>query len=442
MTMRTPRGFILRLVAGGSAVVALTLLAIGLERHASRPAKAPSELEISSVLGSSTGGAAARESDVTGSDPHYLRAELPRAFEFPADHAAHEGFRTEWWYVTGNLFARDGRAFGVQLTFFRNALVPPGAMGAAEAAGGSMWRSSHVWMAHFAVGDERRGRFRFAERFAREGADAALSGASGGSGGLAGLPAVPALPTLRGLAGVAPAPFRVALEDWSLSSVGQDFAPLRLSARDAGFAVDLTLDSMKPPVLQGDRGLSQKGPEPGNASYYYSLTRLATRGTLMLDGEAISVSGDSWLDREWSTSALGSDLSGWDWFALQLDDGREIMFYRLRRKDGNENPWSRGSIVAADGSSHALLGTDVALRVVSTWTNPAGAVYPARWHLSLPAEELELEIRPRLPDQELAVTVRYWEGAVAVTGSSRGTAIGGHGFVEMTGYVAPSPATR
>ena len=391
--MRSPLRYLLGLLA---AVGALAALAVGLElraRGGSHPGGPTAELELAAALGG-------------GDDAGFLRATTPRPFAFPADHGAHDDFRTEWWYVTGNLFAADGRAFGVQLTFFRNALVAGGA------ASPSRWRSHHVWMAHFALSDERQGRFRFAERFAREAV---------------------------GLAGVTAAPFRVALEDWSLASMspsGSDFSPLALAARNGDFAAELTLENGKPPVLQGERGLSQKGPEPGNASYYYSLTRLATRGTVTVAGETVPVTGEAWLDREWSTSALGAELAGWDWFALQLDDGRELMFYRLRRKDGASDPWSRGSLVAADGSARSLQPAEVRLTPLSTWPSPTGAIYPAKWRIEVPGEALDLELAPRVANQELAVTVRYWEGAVKIAGSSHGRPIGGHGFVEMTGYRA------
>ncbi|MEO8195640.1 MAG: lipocalin-like domain-containing protein [Thermoanaerobaculia bacterium] len=385
------------------AVAALATLAVVLERRARRPAPIAAEVDVAAALGGDNpeGGQA---------DPRFARAVAPRPFNFPADHGAHDGFRTEWWYLTGNLFAADGRAFGVQLTFFRNALT------AAESASPSRWRSNHVWMAHFALSDQQRGTFRFAERFAREAV---------------------------GLAGVSAAPFRVALEDWSIAATSpsaNEFSPLHLAAREADFAVDLALEAGKPPVLQGDRGLSQKGPEPGNASYYYSLPRLAARGTVTVDGRNVPVTGEAWLDREWSTSALGSELAGWDWFALQLEDGRDLMFYRLRRKDGASDPWSRGSLVAADGTSRPLAPGDVELAVLSSWMSPSGATYPATWRLRIPSEALDLELIPRVANQELAVTVRYWEGAMRVSGTSHGRPIGGHGFVEMTGYTAaPEP---
>lgn len=407
--MRTPRRLVFALLL---FAVALAALAIALERRARSPVRISAELEVAEALG----GIGGKEADAG-----FRRAAEPREFVFPADHGAHDGFRTEWWYVTGNLFAADGRVFGVQLTFFRNALTAGAAGEVDPRVISSSWRSAHVWMAHFALSDAEAGTFRYAERFARE----ALA--------LAGVTAPPS------------GPFRVALEDWSIASTAPaspDFSPLRLRARDDGFAVDLTLEAGKPPVLQGERGLSQKGPEPGNASYYYSLTRLPTRGTVTVGGETIPVTGDAWFDREWSTSALGPDLAGWDWFALQLGDGRELMFYRLRRKDGAADPWSRGSLVAADGTSRNLGATEVGLEALSTWTSPTGARYPGKWRLTVPSEALDLELTPRVADQELAVTVRYWEGAVQASGTSRGRPIAGHGFVEMTGYSAASPGRR
>jgi predicted secreted hydrolase len=182
--------------------------------------------------------------------------------------------------------------------------------------------------------------------------------------------------------------------------------------------------------LQGDRGLSRKGPEPGNASLYYSFTRMPARGTVRMAGHTLEVSGEAWMDREWSTSALGEGVEGWDWFALQLDDGRELMVYLLRRRDGTIDPFSAGTLVAADGTARRLAAKDVQVETLTHWTSPhSGVRYPARWRLSVPSAELRLELEPRLADQELRVGTRYWEGAVGVAGSS-----GGRGYVELVGY--------
>src|SRR5262249_50681318 len=207
--------------------------------------------------------------------------------------------------------------------------------------------------------------------------------------------------------------------------------PMRLHAAENGTAIDLTLESAKPVVLQGERGLSRKGPEPGNASYYYSLTRMPARGTVRLGGETLAVDGLAWMDREGSTSALGKDLAGWDWFALQLDDGRDMMFFQLRRRDGETDRSSAGALIDARGGARPLAHDDVRIEVLATWRSPrTGVSYPARWRLTEPAHDLVIELAPRMPDQELIVEPRYWEGAVVVEGREGNRAVAGHGYVE------------
>lgn len=342
----------------------------------------------------------------------YARAVRPRSFSFPRDHGPHPGFRTEWWYFTGNLSAREGsgaqgRRFGFQLTFFRSQLVPD----PPERA--SPWAADTVYMAHFALTDVDGGRFHAFERFARGAA---------------------------GLAGARADPFRVWLEDWEAAAAGGGIPPLTLRAREAGIALELELAPGKPPVLHGEEGLSQKGPEPGDASYYYSLTRLPVRGRLTVEDGTFPVAGLAWMDREWSTSSLAPGQVGWDWLSLQLDDGREVMLYQLRREDGSADPRSAGTLVAADGSSrHLDLGERV-LQVLERWQSPAsGILYPARWRLTLPGEGLDLWIEPVLANQELDLTFRYWEGAVTVAGEAGGRPVRGRGYVELTGYGATEP---
>jgi predicted secreted hydrolase len=234
------------------------------------------------------------------------------------------------------------------------------------------------------------------------------------------------------LAGASASPFRVWIEDWSAEGDGSS---ARLRASDGDVALDLELSAAKPVVAQGDRGLSRKGPEPGNASFYYSFTRMPARGVVRLGRETLEVSGEAWMDREWSSSALGSGVEGWDWFALQLDDGRELMFYLLRRRDGAIDPFSAGALVAADGTTRALEPRDVRVETLAHWTSArSGVRYPARWRLSVPSAALRLEIEPRLANQELIVGTRYWEGAVAVTGAAAGRPIAGQGYVELVGY--------
>lgn len=343
-----------------------------------------------------------RVGDALGGDSTgYARATEVRPFRFPEDHGPHPDFRNEWWYVTGNLADGQGRRYGFQLTLFRIALSP-------EPVGrASAWATRQVYMGHFAVTDAAAGRFLAYDRFAR----AAI-----------------------GLAGARAEPFAVWLEDWRLEAAPEGGFPWRLTAAADGVELELELETAKGPVLQGDRGLSQKSAEPGNASYYYSLTRLRAAGSLQLEGAARSVSGTAWLDREWSTSALGEGQTGWDWFALQFDDGTELMYYRLRREEGGSDPHSEGTLVRQDGTSVHLGRDDVVLEPVDWWESPRGGRYPVEWRLRVPVRELEVAVRPLLRDQELDVTVRYWEGAVTAHGTREGRPVTGRGYLEMTGY--------
>jgi predicted secreted hydrolase len=329
----------------------------------------------------------------------FARAFAARPLAFPEDHGPHPDFRTEWWYYTGNLKTPTGRHVGFQLTFFRVALAP-----AAEPRA-SAWATRQLYLAHFAVTDTAGRRFHAASRVSR----AALE-----------------------LAGAQAAPLRVWVEDWSAEGDG---ASTRLRASEGEVALDLSVSAGKPAVLQGDRGLSRKGAEPGNASLYYSFTRMPARGVIRLGSEALEVTGEAWMDREWSTSALGTGVEGWDWFAVQLDDGRELMVYLLRRRDGAIDPFSAGTLVAVDGTARRLDAGDVRIETLAHWTSPrSGVRYPARWRLSVPSADLRLEIEPRLADQELIVDTRYWEGAVAIAGAAAGRPIAGHGYVELVGY--------
>jgi len=338
----------------------------------------------------------------TTNDRGYTRALAPREFSFPADHGPHPEFRTEWWYYTGNLATAEGRRFGFQLTFFRSALAP------AMPERSSAWATRQAWLAHFTVSDVEGERFHSFEQWSR--------------GAL-------------GLAGVQATPFRVWVEDWSAQTDGGPVFPMRLRASRGDVAVDLELEQGKPPVLQGDHGLSRKSSEPGNASFYYSLTRMPARGTLRVGTETFTVTGAAWMDREWSTSSLGAGQVGWDWFALQLSDGTDLMLYQLRHADGRPDPASSGSIVGPHGASRTLAFRGFSMDVLDRWRSPrSGARYPSRWRLHIPSEGLDLDVTPRLADQELDVSFRYWEGAVAVEGTRRGTPVAGQGYVELTGY--------
>jgi predicted secreted hydrolase len=340
----------------------------------------------------------------------YARAVRPRPFRFPEDHGPHPAFRTEWWYVTGNLTDGTGRPVGFQLTLFRNALAP------ALPASSSSWATNQAYMAHLAVTDAERGAFHAFERFAR-GAES--------------------------LAGARARPFRVWLEDWALEAAGPGATfPMRLRAAEGGVALDLVLEAGKPPVLQGDEGLSQKGPEPGNASYYYSHTRLPARGTVVLGDDTLTVGGAAWLDREWSTSVLSEGQVGWDWFALQLDDGQELMVYALRLSDGSAHPLSEAVLVDPAGTKRRLRwGTEVVVEALETWTSPhSGVRYPSTWRIQVPDRGWDLQVTPVREDQELNLAFRYWEGAVRVTSNDPERPLTGRGYVELTGYGdAPLP---
>ena len=385
---RATLGLVVALVSVG--VVAALARWAGRDRAAGDDVRA--SLTVSTALG---------PGDPTG----FARATAPRRFSFPADLGPHPEFRTEWWYYTGNLETAAGRHFGFQLTFFRTALAPPAAGVPARA---SAWAASQLYLAHFALTDTAGRRFHAWSRLGRE---------------------------ALGLAGARAIPFRVWLEDWSAASEAPDGLPVRLRAAQGDVAIDLVLASDKPVVLQGDHGLSRKGPEPGNASYYYSRSRMSARGSVRAGGEPLAVSGLAWMDREWSTSALGPDLVGWDWLALQLDDGRDVMVYRLRRRDGAVDLHSTGTLVAADGATRPLAADEVTLNARDHWTSPRSRVrYPSRWRLAIPGAGLSLEIIPRLADQELIVGTRYWEGAVRVEGTAAGRPIAGRGYVELVGY--------
>lgn len=332
----------------------------------------------------------------------YARALETYEWNFPRDFGAHPEFQTEWWYYTGNLFTDSGERFGFQFTIFRRAISPQNVTSDSE------WRTNQIYMAHFTVSDISGGRFYHEERYSRGGA---------------------------GLAGATTDPrYRVWLDDWEI--LAEDEAAERVSIRASGedFSIDLRLVQLKAPALQGDGGLSPKSAEPGNASYYYTLSRLETSGTVRVGERDFVVSGLSWKDHEFSTSALGGEAQGWDWFGLIFDDGSEMMIGQIRLTDGGREPAFGGMFIAPDGSTLYLPSETFTITALDTWTSPhTGAVYPSGWRVVIDHPELArtFEIIPAMQDQELhGAGIEYWEGAVDVRGD-----LNGFGYAELTGYI-------
>jgi len=332
----------------------------------------------------------------------YTRAGGPIPFVFPDDFGPHPDYQTEWWYYTGNLTTPEGRHFGYQLTFFRRALLPP----TEQLSRASDWATGQAYMAHFAISDSQSNQHYAFERLARGSA---------------------------GIAGAQSDPYRVWLEDWEVNLIGASV--YHLKAKQDGIAIDLTLTDVKDPIPHGDQGYSQKGPEPGNASYYYSQSRLVSDGSVSVGAQTYPVSGLSWKDHEYSTSALSADQIGWDWFSIQLDNNTEIMVFQIRREDRSIDPYSSGSIIGADGGVVHLEASDFEIIVLDTWKSPNNqAIYPAGWRINIPTRAIQLVIDPHMANQEMNLSYAYWEGAVDVTGVVSGQDVNGNGYVEMTGY--------
>lgn len=360
----------------------------------------------------------------------FARVMQARPMKFPQDHGPHTDFQTEWWYYTGNLQAADGRRFGYQLTFFRRGITPgdistlesasvaPGASTALTMTRASDWATNQIYFAHFAITDAQNNIHNESEIFSRGAA---------------------------GLAGASGDPFHVWIENWSAQGLNQDASNVRLRADNGKMALDLNLNASKPPVVHGDKGVSQKTEQPGNASYYVSFTRMPTEGTVRINSgdreETLQVTGDSWFDHEWGTTGLGKNAAGWDWFSIQLDGSRELMFFQIRNKDGSIEPLSSGTLVEADGTSKFMKRDDVKITPLSDWTSPAsGGKYPIKWQVQSDKGDLDLTLTPLISDQEMNVSFTYWEGAVNIEGLSQGRAVRGQGYVEMTGYAAQSGA--
>ena len=322
--------------------------------------------------------------------------------EFPRDHGKHPRFQTEWWYFTGNLVSKNNH-WGAQLTFFRRSLFNK------TSKERSAWAVRDLYPAHLAITNIGANKFFHTELMSREG------------------------PHLAGSAGDR---LDVRVRDWTASQKDRD---ILLSASQRDYSIKLTLTPEKPLVLHGDNGLSVKGNDPNQASYYYSFTRLKAKGTLTFEGVGHEVEGLMWMDHEFGSSILSSEQVGWDWFSLQLDNGVDLMAFHLRRKDGSfEKPFA--TFVDNSGLPTHLSGNSIQIRSSGSWVSPRSkAKYPSAWVIEIPEKKLSLQIAPAVEDQELTADrsagTSYWEGAVRITGTMDGHVVQGSGYVELTGYV-------
>jgi len=332
-------------------------------------------------------------------------------FSFPRDHASHPDYKIEWWYYTGNLKTAEGRRFGYQVTFFRVGVDH-------TPRNPSKWAIRDLYMTHLAVSDAAGQRYRFSEKLSRGG---------------------------PGLAGAKTNEYYVWNDDWTaMLDTGSDAGGGRrerhlLTAASPQASIRLTLEPGKPPAINGINGISQKGAQAGNASHYYSMTRMPTSGTITVDGEEFTVTGDSWMDHEFGTSFLEPEQRGWDWFAIQMSDGRELMLYRLRRGDGSRDPRSSGTLVERDGRTRHLTNDDFTMTPGrTTFTSKNGTVYPIEWDVAVPSQGIALKVTTPLADQELSLIastgIAYWEGMIDIAGRSGSTPVTGSGYLEMTGY--------
>jgi predicted secreted hydrolase len=315
----------------------------------------------------------------------------PADLSFPADHAPHPEFRIEWWYLTANLDGEDGAEYGAQWTLFRISIAPEPA--------GERWGSNQTWMAHAAI--TAADRHLYAQTYAR--------------GGI-------------GQAGVELTPFRAWIDDWVMAGTdapGDALSEMTVTANGAGFAYDLHAAAAAPPVPQGEAGYSLKAPE-GQASYYYSQPFYAVDGTLTIDGQEIPVSGQAWLDREWSSQPMSGQQSGWDWFALHFDTGEKLMAYRFRRADGSAS--LAGTWITPDGTPEPLTGEEIAVTPLRE-QEVAGRELPVEWRVEVPGHGLEVDTAPLNAQSWMGTTFAYWEGPVRFSGTHSG-----RGYLEMTGY--------
>jgi predicted secreted hydrolase len=328
-----------------------------------------------------------------GNDASGFAAVVPgRRFSFPADHGPHPDYRIEWWYLTANLKGSDGNAYGAQWTLFRQAMQPgPQREG---------WANQQIWMGHAAV--TRADTHRFGETFAR--------------GGI-------------GQAGVDVDPFHAWIDSWEMRGLAglsaANIAPLDVKASGADFSYDLKLEASKPLVLEGDGGYSRKSAQ-GQASYYYSQPFFSAEGTVTIEGKPVHVTGQAWMDREWSSQPLASDQTGWDWFSLHLGTGEKLMLFRLRQTQGKH--YIAGNWIGADGKVTELASSAVEMTPTAT-TDVANRTLPTSWRIAIAERGLTIDAVPLNPRSWMGTSFPYWEGPVSFTGSHRGV-----GYLEMTSY--------
>ncbi|QPJ65220.1 MAG: carotenoid 1,2-hydratase [Candidatus Nitrohelix vancouverensis] len=329
-------------------------------------------------------------------------------YQFPRDFGSHDAFRVEWWYYTGNLKAvEDGRDFGYQLTFFRVGLDPE-----EKIPNPSRWTPRQIYFSHFTVTDVAGEKFYFFEKINRAG---------------------------LGTAGAEAGRMQVWNDDWTLEG---DASEHHFKARQNGVGLELKLKPSKPLVFHGAEGISRKGEEEGNASHYFSYTRMASEGVLELNGKTYRVEGTSWMDREFSSNQLNDALEGWDWFSLKLNNDYEVMLYQLRKKGGGVDAFSSGTLIAPDGSWEHLRLEQFTVKARDQWTSPeTGAAYPSGWEIAIPDHKIQLRVEPDLRKQELyrlrSIDSSYWEGSVSVQGRQGGESVDGKGYVELVGYEKP-----
>ncbi len=340
-------------------------------------------------------------------DPRFLRARADTSFVTADGFDPQWQYRIGWWYLTGRVQTPEGRDFGVQLTFFRLAQAPGLDL--------TPWSSTQSALAHFAVSDPQAETFHAAERLARlDGQSAAYRGQ----------------------------PLDLRVDDWRLQQLapaqGQRAPALHWTSNSEHAAVDLQIQPTRDCIRQGRDGFSAKTVDGSQASYYLSCPFLQASGRLRSGDTEHQVQGTLWLDREWSSSALGDHQAGWDWFALHLDDGSALMLYRMRRHDGSADPASAGSWQSADGQLQMLQSTDFEARPGAPTRLADGSQWLLDWQLVVPKLGIDLQVRPRLADQRHRGRFRYWEGLMQVEGRRGDVAIRGHGYLEIAGAETPT----